>query len=141
MEFIQRVTYNRMTVIGEVIPGVKIYDVDLNAIETEELAELNAKLNADTTSFSWVKGSGVTFFAAPESTSPVYEDLLKYESLLKKLGIKVKTGAKLMKRNARFFSDRDVVAHVSMDSMKMEVVAGDKFTRYTYTTTQQLHQL
>lgn len=127
METIKRDIYNKMSIIGEVIPGVEIQDIDLATVATEDMAELNAKLTADTTVFSWVKGSGVTLFVAPDSTSPRYNDLLA------KLGIGVKVGAKTMKRIARAFSDRDVVVHMDMDSIVIERVAGDEFTNTMFT--------
>lgn len=129
METIKRDIYNKMSIIGLVVPGVEIQDIDLATVTTEDMAELNAKLTADTTVFSFVKGSGVTLFVAPDATVP----LPRYKGLLAKMHIKVKVSAKLSKRAARLFSDRDVVAHLSMDSINLEIVAGDEFNRGTFT--------
>jgi hypothetical protein len=129
VETIKRDIYNKMSIIGLVVPGVEIQDIDLATVATEDMAELNAKLTADTTVFSFVKGSGVTLFVAPDATVP----LPRYKGLLAKMHIKVKVSAKLSKRAARLFSDRDVVAHLSMDSINMEIIPGDEFNRGTFT--------
>lgn len=135
METIKRDIYNKMSIIGKVIPGVEIQDIDLATVATEDMAELNAKLTADTTVFSWVKGSGVTVFVAPDATSP------RYYNLLAKLGIGVKVSAKTMKRVARAMSDRDVVVHLNMDSINLEIVAGDEFNRGTFTESDDIEAL